>query len=163
MIVPRIGALLLLIGLGFALATVARLLYVTGSEGYSSWIGVLLFLLPTAVLGLASALLVLARRPLGARLAYPFCLLLGVTTVMLFIEAPPFGGFLDDYQAAALHRGVHVPDYLADKGTSPVDYIADEIDGLRLQGVLGSIAILVIYGATVLRGARLRASPTVGG
>ncbi len=152
---------MLLIGCGFAIATVARLLYVTGSEGYRSWIGAVAFLAPTAVLGLISALLVLARKPLGTRLAYPFCLLLGMTALMLCLEAPPFGAFLDDYETAALRRGAQVPEYLADKGTSPAEYIADEVDSIRLQGVLGSVAILVVYAATVLRGTRSRAKRTL--
>jgi hypothetical protein len=146
----------LLIGYGFALATVARLLYVTGSEGYRSWIGALLFLVPTGVIGLASALLVLARKPLGARLAYPFCVLLTATALVLLLEAPPLGTLLGDYEEARLRRGVTVPEYLAEGGTSPEAYAASDVDSIRLQGVLGSIAVAAVYGATVLRGARTR-------
>jgi hypothetical protein len=156
MIIPRIGALLLLVGYGFAVAQIVRLLYVTGSEGYSSWVAVLVFLAPTAVLGLASALLVLGRKPLGTQLAYPFCVCLGVTAVFLFFQLPPFGGFLDDYEQASLARGVKVPTYLSEQGKTPAQYVHDETGNIRLQGALGSIAVLVVYVATVLRGARAR-------
>ena len=156
MIIPRIGALFLLIGYGFAVAQVVRLVYVTASEGYSSWIAVLMFLAPTAIVGLASALLVLRRKPLGQQLAYVFCILLGVTAVFLFFQLPPIGGFLDDYEQASLARGVRVPTYLADNGTTPAEYIHDETDDIRMQGALGSIAVIVVYAATVLRGTRAR-------
>ena len=82
MIIPRIGAICLLIGFGFAVAQVSRLMYVTAREGYSSWLPVALLLAPTAILGLASAILVLRRRSLGIRLALPFCGLLVITAVI---------------------------------------------------------------------------------
>ena len=72
MIVPRIGALCVLIAYGFAAASIARLMYVMASEGYSSWVGFTLFIVPAAMLGIVSALLVLMRKPLGVRLALPF-------------------------------------------------------------------------------------------
>ena len=156
MIVPRIGALFLLIGYGFALAQVVRLLYVTASEGRSSWIAVLVFLAPTGLLGIASALLVLARKPLGTQLAYPFCVCLGVTAVFLFFRLPPIGGFLDDYEQASLARGVRVPTYLAENGKTPEQYIHDQAGDIRMQGALGSIGVLVVYAATVLRGSSTR-------
>jgi hypothetical protein len=155
-IIPRIGALFLLIGYGFALSQVVRLLYVTGSEGHSSWIAVLGFLAPTGVLGIASSLLVLARKPLGTQLAYPFCVCLGVTAVFLFFQLPPVGHFLDDYEQASLARGVKVPPYLAENGTTPEQYIHNEAGDIRMQGALGSIAVIVVYAATVLRGSRAR-------
>ncbi len=91
-IIPRIGALCVLIAYGFAAASIARLMYVVASEGYSSWVGVTLFILPAAVLGLASALLVLMRKPLGVRLALPFVIVLFVTAAMTFLQAPPRRG-----------------------------------------------------------------------
>ena len=114
------------------------------------------FLTPTGLLGLASALLVLGRKPLGVRLALPFCVLLAITAIMTFFEVPPVGGFLDDYEQASLARGVDVPTYLEEKGTTPEEYIQSETGDVRAQGALGSIAVLVIYVATVLRGSRTR-------
>jgi hypothetical protein len=156
MIIPRIGAICLLIGFGFAIASVGRLMYVVAREGYSSWVPVALFLLPTAVVGLASALLVLRRHPLGTRLALPFCLLLGATAVITFFSLPPVGGFLDDYERAALARGVDVPPYLEEQGTTPQKFVRGETDDVRSQGGLGALAMIVVYVATVVRGSRER-------
>lgn len=156
MIVPRIGAIFLLIGFGFAVAQVGRLMYVAAREGYSSWFPVMLLLAPTAILGLASAILVLRRHPLGIRLAWPFCGLLVITAVITFLGLPPVGAFLDDYEQAALARGVTVPPYLAEQGMSPEEYVESETKDVRAQGAIGSIALALIYGATVARGGRAR-------
>jgi hypothetical protein len=156
MIIPRIGAILLLVGYGFAVAQVGRLMYVTASEGYSSWVPLAIFLAPTGILGLASAVLVLWRKPLGVRLALPFCVLLVVTAVITFFQLPPVGSFLDDYEQASLARGVNVPTYLEEKGVRPEEYIRSETDDVRGQGALGAIAMMIVYVATVLRGSRTR-------
>jgi hypothetical protein len=156
MIIPRIGAICLLIGFGFAVAQVGRLMYVTAREGYSSWIPVALLLAPTAILGLASAILVLRRRPLGIRLAWPFCGLLVITAVITFFGFPPVGEFLDDYEQAALARGVTVPPYLAEQGMGPEEYVESETKDVRAEGAIGSIALALVYAATVARGGRAR-------
>lgn len=156
MLIPRIGAICLLIGYGFAVASVGRLMYVVASEGYSSWIGAALFIAPSAIVGLASAILVLRRNPLGTRLALPFCVLLAITAGITFFDAPPVGQFLDDYESARLERGVEVPPYLAENGTTPAEYVRSETNDVRSQGALGAIALMVVYIATVLRGSRAR-------
>lgn len=155
-LLPRIGAICLLIGFGFAVAQIGRLMYVTAREGYSSWVPVAIFLSPTIVLGLASAILVLTRKPLGTRLAAPFCVLLAITAAMTFFDAPPVGPFLDDYERAALARGVEVPPYLAESGTTPAEFVRSETNDVRSQGALGAIALIVVYLATVVRGSRAR-------
>jgi hypothetical protein len=154
MIVPRIGALCVLIAYGFAAASLGRLMYVAASEGYGSWVGITLLIAPAAILGLASAMLVLWRKPLGVRLALPFCAILLVTAGWTFFEAPPVGGFLDDYQAAALARGVDVPPYLEARGTTPQEYVESQASDVRSQGAIGAIILLAVYAGTVLRGSR---------
>ncbi|MCL4290426.1 MAG: hypothetical protein KJ051_09155 [Thermoleophilia bacterium] len=156
MLIPRIGAIFLLIGYGFALAQVGRLMYVVASEGFSSWAGVAILLVPVGALGLVSSLLVMWRKPLGVRLAWPFCALLVVVAVITFFELPPVGAFLDDYERASLERGVDVPPYQADRGVTEEEYIESQISDVRSQGALGSVAAVVVYGATVLRGSRSR-------
>lgn len=156
MIVPRIGALCLLIGFGFAVAVLGQLMYTTAREGFSSWVPVAIMLAPTALLGLASALLVLRRHPLGARLAIPFCILLAATAMLTLVDGPPVGRFLDDYEAAALERGVDVPDYRAEAGTTEAELVREETRDVRLQGGAGALALVVLYLATVLRGSRTR-------
>lgn len=156
MIIPRIGAICLLVGFGFAVAQVGRLMYVTAREGYTSWIAVALLLAPTAILGVASAILVLRRRPLGIRLALPFCGLLVITAVVTFFGLPPVGRFLDDYEQAALARDVIVPPYLAEQGMTQEEYVESETKDVRAQGAIGMIALALVYGATVARGGRAR-------
>jgi len=163
MIIPRIGAVFLLIGYGFAVASVGRLMYVTAREGYTSWAAVAALLAPTGIAGLASALLVLWRKPLGARLVLPFCVLLLVTAAITFFDAPPVGRFLDDYERAALARGVDVPTYLEARGTTAAEYVAGEAGQVRSQGAIGALAAIVVYGATVLRGTRARSRPRQAG
>jgi hypothetical protein len=131
-------------------------MYVTASEGYGSWVGVALLLAPSAILGLASALLVLQRKPLGVRLALPFCAVLFVTAIITLVGAPPVGGFLDDYERAALARGVDVPEFLEQQGTTPEEYVDGEAGDVRSQGAIGAIALIVVYAGTVIRGSRQR-------
>jgi hypothetical protein len=154
MIVPRIGALLLLIAYGFAAASLGRVMYVTAREGYNSWLAVLALIAPAAILGIASALLVLWRKPLGVRLAVPLCIVLVLTAIITFFELPPVGGFLDDYQAAALERGVDVPPYLEARDVTPAEYVESKASDVRSQGALGAIIVVILYGITVLRGSR---------
>ena len=156
MIIPRIGAIIVLVAYGFAVATIGRLMYVTASEGFSSWIPVAVLLAPSAILGAASAILVLLRHPLGTQLALPFCVVLGITAFMTFFRIPPVGEFLDDYETAALARGVTVPPYLQDQGVTPAEYVENEIGDIRGQGALGAIGLIVIYIATVVRGGKDR-------
>lgn len=163
MVIPRIGAIFLLIGYGFAISQVGRLLYVTAREGYESWIVVVAILVPIGVLGLASALLVLWRKPLGRTLGFPFCVLLGVVALMTFVSLPPFGGFLDDYERASLDRGVNVPRYLEEQGVTPEEYIEDQAGDVRSQGGLGAVAAIVVYAGTVLRGGSRRRPATAAG
>lgn len=156
MIIPRIGAICLLVGYGFAVASVGRLMYVTAREGYSGWAWVALFLAPTAILGLASAILVLKRHPLGIRLAGPFCILLVLTAIITFFQLPPVGAFLDDYERAAVARDIEVPPYLAEQGTTQAEYVESQTKDVRQQGAIGAIALAVVYFATVVRGGRAR-------
>ena len=163
MVIPRLGAMFLLIGYGFAISQVGRLLYVTAREGYGSWIVVVAMLFPIGVLGLASALLVLWRKPLGRTLGFPFCILLGIVALMTFFSLPPFGGFLDDYERASLDRGVNVPRYLEEQGVTPQEYVEDQTGEVRAQGSLGAVAVIFVYAATVLRaGSRRRPAPARG-
>jgi hypothetical protein len=162
-ILPRIGALCLLIAFGFAAASLSRLMYVTAREGYSSWIGAMIFILPAAVLGLASAGLVLARNPLGRKLAGPFCVVLLITAAMTFVEAPPVRGFLDDYEQAALARGVDVPPFEEAQGTTEQEWVEHKTNDVKTQGAVGAIVLLIVYVATVLRTRKPKAKGRTAG
>ena len=154
MIIPRVGALILLGGFGYAFVTYARLAYITGVEGYTSWAWVLLFLLPSGILGVASAILVLRRDDRGRRLVMPFAVVTTVSALLSLAGAPPVGGFLDDYKAASLERGVTVPPYERNEGLSEEEYIDSQANDLKLTGSLTAIGTAAIYAFMARRGQR---------
>lgn len=154
MIIPRVGALILLGGFGYAFVTYARLAYITGVEGYTSWAWVLLFLLPSGILGVASAILVLRRDDRGRRLVMPFVVVTTVSALLSLAGAPPVGGFLDDYEAASLERGVTVPPYERNEGLSEEEYIDSQANDLKLTGSLTAIGTAAIYAFMARRGQR---------
>ncbi len=156
MLVPRIGAVILLIGLGFAFAQLAQLLYVVAVEGYSSWIGVLILVAPTGIVACTSAVLVLRRDPRGARLVWPLVALVTVTALITFLGLPPVGRFLDDYEEAALARGVDVPTYRSEQGWDEQRYIEQRTADVRSQGVLGAVGAVALYAVLVRAGTTRR-------
>ena len=160
MLVPRIGALVLLVGLGFGLAQVLQLVYVVAAEGYTSWLPVLGFLVPLGAVAVLSAVLVLKRQRLGARLAPLLVALTLVTAAITFFAWPPVGSFLDDYEEAALARGVTVPQYRQEQGWDEARYVEQRTKDVRSQGVLGAVFGVVLYAALVrARGRRGAGKP----
>ncbi len=155
MLVPRIGALVLLVGLGFGLAQLVQLVYVVAAEGYTSWLPVLGFLLPLGGVATVSAVLVLKRHALGRRLIPALVVVTVATALITFLGAPPVGGFLDDYEQASLARGVTVPEYRRNQGWDAARYVAQQTKDVRTQGVLGAIAGVVLY-ALLVRAQRPR-------
>ena len=142
MIVPRVGALVLLVGLGFGLANFIQLVYVVAAEGYTSWL----------------AVLVLRRRTLGVRLLPLLVGLTVVTAAITFFAWPPVGRFLDDYERAALARGVTVPQYRQEQGWSEERYVEQRTKDVRSQGVVGAVFGVVFYAVLVRARAPRRAS-----
>jgi hypothetical protein len=144
-LLPRLGALVLLIGFGFALAELGELVYVVAVEGYTSWLVLLAFLAPTGIVAVASAVLVLRRHPLGARLAPVLLVLVVVTSVITLLGLPPVGQFLDDYEQAALARGVEVPPFEQEEGLSEEEYVEQKARDVRAQGSVGAIGAVGLY------------------
>lgn len=153
MLVPRAGALFLLVGLGFGLAQLLQLVYVVAAEGYASWLPVLGFLVPLGGIATASAVLVLRRHAVGRRLVPALVAVTVATALITFLGGPPVGRFLDDYERASLARGVTVPEYRRNQGWDAPRYVAQQTKDVRTQGVLGAIAGVVLY-ALLVRGAR---------
>ena len=145
MLIPRLGAIILLIGLGFALAQLVQLLYVVAAEGHLSWLPVLGFVAPTGIIAVVSAILVLRRNALGARLIPPLVVLVIGTAAVTLLSAPPVGRFLDDYEESALDRGVTVPQYRLEQGWSEERYVQQRTSDVRSQGVLGAVAAVGLY------------------
>jgi hypothetical protein len=144
-LLPRLGALVLLIGFGFALAELGELVYVVAVEGYTSWLVLLAFLAPTGIVAVASAVLVLRRHPLGVRLAPVLLVLVVVTSVITLLGLPPVGQFLDDYEQAALARGVEVPPFEQEEGLSEEEYVEQKARDVRAQGSVGAIGAVGLY------------------
>ena len=66
-------------------------------SGNTSWIGALAFTLPTALVGLGAAFLVVGPHRLGLAVAYSFAALVAVSAVIAVTNAPPVRPFLDDW------------------------------------------------------------------
>jgi hypothetical protein len=69
-------------------------------SGSDSWIGALVLTLPTAIVGLVAAALVLSRRRGGLAAAYVFAALVAVCAVLSVTDSPPVRPFMDDWRRA---------------------------------------------------------------
>ncbi|MFQ5426090.1 MAG: hypothetical protein ACE5EV_03310 [Gaiellales bacterium] len=155
MIIPRLGAAILLGAFSYAFVSYGRIAYTTGVEGFTSWLWVLLLMLPAGILGTASAVLVLRRDPRGLPLIKPFLVVTLVSSLLALASAPPVGAFLDDYKTASLARGLTIPPYERSQGVTVEEY-ADQLAGdLKLQGTVAAIGAAVLYFLTT-RGALRR-------
>jgi hypothetical protein len=100
-------------------------------SGSRSWIGALAFTLPTAVVGLLAAALVLARHRAALAAAYAFAALVAISVVVSVSNSPPVRPFLDDWQR-------HTPDRRA----------AHHAEELRVNSAIGALvaaaALLVV-------------------
>lgn len=149
MLIPRLGAIVLLVGLGFAAAQVLQLMFIVGVEGHMSWAPLLGFVAPATVVATASAVLVLSRRQLGFKLVPAVVVVVLLTAILTFFAVPPVGQFLDDYKTAALARGVEVPKFYADQGFDEARYVEHRVTDIRTQGTLGALTAVGIYAVLV--------------
>ena len=67
-------------------------------SGSDSWIGALVLTVPTAIVGLVAAALVVSRRRAGLAAAYAFAALVAVCAVVSVTNSPPVRQFMDDWQ-----------------------------------------------------------------
>jgi hypothetical protein len=67
-------------------------------SGSDSWIGALVLTVPTAIVGLVAAALVVSRRRGGIAAAYAFAALVAVCAVLSVTNSPPVRTFMDDWQ-----------------------------------------------------------------
>jgi len=153
MLLPRLGALIVLGGFAYGVAIYGRMAWVTAVEGFFSWAWMLLFLAPSTVLGIVAAILVLRRHPLGRRLATPFVIVTVLTGLLAVGNAPPVGSFLDDYQAASLVRGLEVPPFETSQGLTTIEYAEKLAGDFRLQGALIAMGAAIAFYVLVRRGA----------
>ena len=153
MLLPRLGALIVLGGFAYGLALYGRMAFVSGVEGFLSWAWMLLFLMPSAVLGIGAAVLILRSHPLGRVLTTPFVIVALITGLWAIGNAPPVGAFLDDYEAASIARGIEVPPFEQVQGLTPVEYAEKLAGDFKLQGALIAMGAAVAFYVMVRRGA----------
>jgi len=108
--------------------------------GSHAWIGALALTLPTALVGVAAAVLVLARHRAGMAAACSFAVLVGVSAVISVTNAPPVGPFLSDWKHVTVDP-----------------HATDHADELRLNSAIGAV---VAATALVLVAQRRRGSST---
>jgi PGF-CTERM protein len=92
-------------------------------NGDDSWIGALAFTVPTALVGLVAAALVLRRHRAAPMLAYAFAALVAVSAVISIANVTPVRPFLTDWQRVT---------------TDP--QAADHAQELRINSSIGAIA-----------------------
>ncbi len=92
-------------------------------SGSDSWIGALVLTLPTALVGLAAAVLVLRRHGVALTAVYAFAALVAVSSLISLANVAPVRPFLDDWQRVT---------------TDP--QASDHADELRINSVIGAVA-----------------------
>ena len=104
-----------------------------------------LALAPSALVAVASCVLVLARRPLGARLALPLAVLVGATAVATLLGAGPTGDLLNGYQQGIRHGY----ETAGCSGRTLAACASDHTGEVRLNFSLGALALALGYLAAV--------------
>jgi len=92
-------------------------------SGSDSWVGALALTLPTGLVGLAAAVLVLRRHRAALAAAYAFAALVVTSSVISITNVTPVRPFLDDWQRVT---------------TDP--QAADHADELRINSAIGAVA-----------------------
>jgi hypothetical protein len=101
----RVAAAVLLGAMAACIPLAGELRTLGQDTGSSAWAWFFAFLAPTAAVAAVSAVAVLGRRPLGARLARPLAVMVAVTAAVVVLGLPPAGAEFAQYQTAV--RGGH--------------------------------------------------------
>ena len=94
-----------------------------------------------AALAMASAILVLLRRPAGRRLVAPLVALVAIAALFTLLDLPPVAGVIDGYRTAVGNGYESSGCGARALGVCAADH-ADEI---RLNYTAGAIALTVVY------------------
>jgi uncharacterized membrane protein len=136
----RLAAAAMLLAMLFSLPMAAELIALNDHVGQSTrWAA--LVLAPSALLATASCILVLAHRPLGARLAMPLVMLVGATAAMTLLGAGPTGDLLNGYQQGIRHGYETAGCSGRTLGACASDHAAE----VRLNFSLGAVALALGY------------------
>jgi hypothetical protein len=96
----RLAALVMLGGIAASLPLAWTLSRLGREQGSHAWAWFLALLVPTAAVAVASCVLVLARRPAGARLARVLAVMVLATAAVVTLDLPPAHAEFGQYQAA---------------------------------------------------------------
>ena len=137
----RIAALVLLAAMAASVPLVVRLQSDLEHLQSHALLRFLLFLAPTAVVALVSAVLVLRRSSLGARLAKLLVVMVAVTAVVTAAPLPPASGVFSGYQRAVA-TGI---DVTGCGGRSASVCAADHAWEIRVNYTAGALVLTGAY------------------
>jgi HAAS domain-containing protein len=141
-----LGAMLASLQLAYELH---RLLGLVGSDALWPFLALLA---PTAAVAVASAVLVLCRRPLGARLALPLLAMTLLTAAVTVPGLPPAGAAFSGYRQA-VSQGYESSGC---DGRSLAACAGDHASEIRLNFSAGAVALATVYFLAVAGSARER-------
>lgn len=96
----RLAAAALLGAMAACLPLAVDLAHLGRQAGSQAWLGFVALVAPAACVAAVSAVAVLARRPLGARLARPLAVMVAATALVVVLDLPPAAGEFSQYRAA---------------------------------------------------------------
>ena len=96
----RVAAIVMLAAMAACLPLASDLPGLGRAAESWAWLWFFAFLAPTAVVSGVSAIAVLRRRPLGARLAGPLAVMVALTAVVVVLDLPPAADEFAQYRAA---------------------------------------------------------------
>jgi HAAS domain-containing protein len=137
----RVAAAVLLGAMAACIPLAVELAHLGREAGSLAWLGFLVFMAPTACLAAVSALAVLARRPLGARLARPLVAMVVATALVVVLDLPPAAGEFSQYRAAV--RAGH--DTGGCSGRSLASCADDHAAEIRLNYSAGALLLAGAY------------------
>jgi hypothetical protein len=137
----RLAALLMLAAMTASLPLAWTLSRLGRDQGSHAWAWFLVFLVPTAAVGLASCVLVLARRPAGAQLARVLAVMVLATAVVVTLDLPPAHAEFGQYQASV--RAGH--DTTGCAGRTLASCAADHAWEIRWYYSGGAVVLTAVY------------------
>ena len=137
----RLAALVMLAAMAASLPLAWTLSRLGRDQGSNAWAWFLAFLAPTAAVALASCVLVLARRPGGARLARVLAVMVLATAVVVTLDLPPAHAEFGQYQAAV--RAGH--DSTGCAGRTLASCAADHAWEIRWFSTGGAVMLATTY------------------
>ncbi|HET6172799.1 MAG TPA: hypothetical protein VFD90_09340 [Gaiellales bacterium] len=135
----RLAALSILLAMVASLPVATDLWNTNGHGGRAFWTYAI-FLAPTALVAIASTVLVLLRRPAGARLIVPLAVLVTVTALWTVLDLPPVAGAFSGYRTAVAH-GYET----AGCGRAFAACADDRAGELRLNYTAGAVVLMAVY------------------